>query len=266
MNRVDKMAIFSKRHISIALSLIFLTLTGCFSKPLPPKRSYYTIAYPSRWQNIPLYGTEQNVTGFSSELLYGIAKEAGITIRLVMKDVNSFSTLLERGEVDAVLTAMPVNNITEKFFDFTNPYFMSGTVIVVRATSPYKTSREMKNAEIAFDRSEGVDIVIGARPSWLLRPYDNPFHAIDDILEGKVDGMILNFINAKRLQQSLYRSKLRILSPPLVTQNIRLAVYQGENHELIELLNEGIHKFVESSKYAKLLEYWGIQSQLKASE
>jgi len=254
------------RYTFLALSLILLTLTGCFSERPPPKRSYYTIAYPSRWQNIPLYGTEQNVTGFSSELLYGIAKEAGITIRLVMRDASSFSTLLEKGEVDAVLTAMPVNNITEKFFDFTNPYFISGTVVVVRATSPFKNSREMENVEIAFDRAEGVDIVIGARPSWLLRPYDNPFHAIEDLLEGKLDGMILNFINAKRLQQSLYRAKLRILSPPLVTQNIRLAVYQGENHELIELLNEGIRKFVESSNYTKLLEYWGIQSQLKPSE
>jgi len=254
------------RRLFLFCAFLTLMLTGCRSKPSPPKRAYYTVAYPSRWHNIPLYGTEQSVTGFSSELLYGIAKEAGVTIRLVMKEASSFSSLLESGEVDAVLTAMPVNNITEKFFDFTNPYFVSGTVLVVRATSPYKSTKEMENAEIAFDRSEGVDIVIGARPSWLLRPYDSPFHAIEDLLEGKIDGMILNFINAKRLQQSLYRSKLRILSPPLVSQNIRIAVYQGKNHELIELLNEGIRTFVESSKYTQLLEYWGIESQLKPVE
>jgi len=262
------MAISTKR-VSLALSLLLLTLlmpTGCQKEPAPIKRSYYTIAYPSRWQNIPLYGTEQNVTGFSSELLYGIAREAGITVRLVMRDSSTFSSLLERGEVDAVLTAMSVNNMTKQFFDFTEPYFVSGTVVVVRSTSPYKFTGEMENVEIAFDRAEGADIVIGAKSSWLLRPYDSPFHALDNLLDGKIDGMILNFINAKRLQQSLYRSKLRILTPPLVTQNIRIAVSQGENHDLIELLNEGIQKYVKSSKYSQLLEYWGIQSQLEPAK
>jgi len=243
------------------LVLFLLLLSGCtWKKPEP--RSYYIVAYPDHWHNIRLYGTEQSVTGFSSDLIYAIAKEANVNIRLVMANPDSFAALLDSGEIDGILTAIPVNSITEKFYDFTKPYFVSGNVVIVRSSSPYQSPDDIQTAEIAYDRAEGLDIIQGAKFSWLLRPYDNPFRAIEDVLDGQIDGMILNYINASRLQQSLYRSKLRILLPALTTHNIRLAVRQGQNHELIELFNNSVTKFMDSSKYTELLQYWGIQSQL----
>ncbi len=253
--------------VSAIVLAMMLKVTGCtFHHPVEKRTTPYVVAYPRSWNNIQLYGTEQSVIGFSSDLLYEIARTVNIQVRLITADAETFPSLLESGQVDGVLTAIPVDTATQAFYEFTIPYFVSGTVVVVGANSPYTKTNDMKNAVIAYDYNEGSEITLGAKNSWLLKPYDSVTQALEDVVTGKVDGMILNFINASRLNRSLYRAKIRLLMPPLVTQNVRLAVRRGKNHELVELFNKGVLTYVKSGQYKELLEYWGIESQLPLEE
>lgn len=242
--------------------------TGCASRaPVSEKRTTpYIIAYPRSWNNIQLYGTEQSVIGFSADLLYEIASTVNIQVHLVMADAESFPELLESGKVDAVLTAIPVDTVSLQFYEFTIPYFVSGTVVVVGANAPYAKTSDLKNVVIAYDYNGGMEMTLGAKNSWYLRPYDSMTQGLEDVVAGKIDGMILNFINASRLHRSLYRAKIRLLMPPLVTQNVRLAVRRGRNRELVELFNKGVTTYVKSGQYKDLLNYWGIESQLSIEE
>lgn len=250
--------------VTCVIMLAFMVnITGCtFHRSSEKRTTPYIIAYPRGWNNIQLYGTEQSVIGFSSDLLYEIASTVNIQVKLIMADAETFPALLDSGQVDGVLTAIPVDTASLEFYEFTIPYFVSGTVVVVGSTSQYTKTNELKNAVIAYDYNEGAEVTLGAKNSWLLRPYDSVTVALEDVVTGKVDGMILNFINASRLNRSLYRGKIRLLMPPLVTQNVRLAVRRGKNHELIELFNKGVLKYVKSGQYKELLDYWGIESQL----
>lgn len=253
--------------VSAIVLALMMKVTGCTCHRTPEKRTTpYVIAYPRSWTNIQLYGTEQSVIGFSSDLLYEIASTVNIRVRLIMADAETFPELLNTGQVDAVLTAIPVDTASMEFYEFTIPYFVSGTVVVVGANSPFTKTNDLKNAVIAYDYKEGTEVTVGAKNSWLLKPYDSVTQALEDVVAGKVDGMILNFINASRLNRSLYRAKIRLLMPPLVTQNVRLAVRRGKNHELIELFNKGVLTYVKSGQYKELLDYWGIESHLPIEE
>lgn len=244
-----------------SLVLIGLLVTGCWNKKVE-KKSLYTIAYPINWREIQLYGTEQSVIGFSSDLMFEIAKQVDIKIQLVPARVDEFPSLLESGAIDAILTAMPVTTISERFYEFSIPYFITGSVVIVGAQSRHTTSTELKNAEIGFDRTDGSEIIVGTKTTWVLRPYDSYAMGIEDVIKGKIDGMVMNYINASRISQSLYRSKIKILLPPLVIQNVRLAVRRGKNQALIQLFDEGVRKYVRSGSYKGLLKYWGIESPL----
>jgi len=53
------------RWTSIVLATVATLVTGCLFWHKAEKRSTpYIIAYPGRWSNIQLYGTEQSVIGF----------------------------------------------------------------------------------------------------------------------------------------------------------------------------------------------------------
>lgn len=253
----------------VALGLSFVTVlaslvTGCslLGHKIEKRTTPYIIAYPSRWSNIQLYGTEQSVIGFSSDLLFEIARTADIPIRLVMANDEKFPSLLEEGKVDGVLTSLPNDIVTEQFYEFSDPYFISGYVIVVAANSAFQTPDDMKNCILGYDFGEGVQSTLGTKNVIALKSYDSVTKGLDEMIAGTVDGIVLNFLNASRLKRSLYRSRIRILLPPVSIQALRLAVMRGSNHELIKSFDAGIQKFVKSGKYKELLEYWGIDSEL----
>jgi ABC-type amino acid transport substrate-binding protein len=240
---------------------------GCRSSQQAEKRTTpYVVAFPSSWSHISLYGTEQSVVGFSSDLLTEIARTVNVKIQLVEADPDTMTALLDTGQVDGILTALPDDTMNERYFEFTLPYFVSGTVVVVAANSPYTKLDDLKSVIIAYDYGAGVSSTVGAKSTWMLKPYESVSRALDDVVAGGVDGMVLNYINASRLHRSLYRSRIRILAPPLATQQVRLAVRRGKNHELIELFNKGVVKYIQSGQYKELLDYWGIDSQLPMKE
>ena len=256
------------KYIAVAIAGVLAVLvTGCFFRHSVEKRSTpYIIAYPSRWSNIQLYGTEQSVIGFSSDLMFEISQAADIQIRLVKANDVSFPSLLEEGSVDGVLTSIPEDVVTEQFYEFSVPYFVSGYVIVVAANSSFQSLDDLKNGVLGYDFSEGIQSTLGAENVAALKGYDSVTKGLDDVISGTIDGMILNFLNANRLKRSLYRSRIRAIFPPISTQALRLAVMRGKNHELIKLFDEGVKKFVKSGKYKELLEYWGIEVELPQQE
>jgi ABC-type amino acid transport substrate-binding protein len=243
-------------------SFVFIWgIFACSSRDHVEKRDTpYIIAQPSTWQNIKLYGTEQNITGFTSDLIFEIAQTAGIEVRIVKVDPNLFKELLDDDRVDGIVTAMPVDDTSRQYYEFTNPYFVTGTVVVVRSDASFKKLDDLKNVQLGYDSSEGVDIVLKAKPSWLLRPYESPTKMMQDLLDEKIDGVVLRKINALRMNKSFFASKIRILQPPLETENVRIAVRKGHNHELVMLFNEGVKEYIKSGKFKELLEYWGMES------
>ena len=254
----------AKALVRVFFVTVFASLvTGCFLWHKEEKRSApYTIAYPSRWSNIQLYGTEQSVIGFSSDLLFDIARTADIPIQLVMANDEKFPALLEEKKVDGVLTSLPNDIVTEQFYEFSIPYFVSGYVIVVAANSDFHTPGDLKSRILGYDISEGVQSTIGTENPTALRSYDSVTKGLDDVISGTIDGMVLNFLNANRLKRSLYRSRIRVILPSVSTQALRLAVMRGVNHNLIVRFDEGVNKYVKSGRYKELLEYWGIESDL----
>lgn len=244
--------------------IILLSLclcVACSRSQQQQRTTPYVIACPNTWEDIQLYGSEQNVVGFSSDLIYEITQKGGFRARLIMADVTTFPSLLEEEKVDAVITTELSTPVNDQFYEFSVPYFAGGTVVIVPTNSPYKQTDDLKQGEIAYIRGEGLDIALGVKTSWIFRPYDSTTQAINDLLAGNIDGLVMRFIKASQLSKSLYRGAIRILMPPLVKQNVRLAVRKGKNHELIELFDKGVKELIKSGEYKELLEYWGIDSQ-----
>jgi ABC-type amino acid transport substrate-binding protein len=241
-------------------------ISGCSSGQVQAKKTPYVIAYPKNWGQIQLYGSDQNISGFTSDLLYDIAQAGHFQIQLVMADTGSFQFLLENNSVDAVVTSLPEDSITKKIYDFSTPYFTTGTAIVVSVNSPFEKPQDLVNARVGYDTEEGLGAIEGSNLAWQMVPYGNPAQALDDLSSGKIDGMLINLLNANRLIKNLYRSKVKVLLPPIITRYIRLAVLKGKNKELLTLFNKGAEQYVKSGEYEELLRYWGLESQIQVEK
>jgi ABC-type amino acid transport substrate-binding protein len=252
--------------LGVVLFGVILGIVSFFHRKAPQRETPYIIAMPTRWENIQMFGNDNSVTGFSRDLLVEVARLTEIKVDFISAEANDPLTILKEKKADAIVTSLVPGPATERLYEFSVPYFTVGTVIVVPEHSRFHTSSEIEDAVIAFDRGDTGDISLGAKSSWLLKPYPSSISAIEDVIAGKVDGMILPSFNASRLNKSFYRSKIRILWPPLTRQGLYLIALQGKNKELIDLFNTGLESYKKSGEYQKLLDYWEIDSFLPVNE
>ncbi|KAB2860618.1 MAG: transporter substrate-binding domain-containing protein, partial [Anaerolineae bacterium] len=76
---------------------------------------------------------EDNIIGFDVELMDAIAADAGFEIEWVNTKWDGIFTALASGEFDAVISAATITPEREEEVDFSNPYFLAGQIISVRA-------------------------------------------------------------------------------------------------------------------------------------
>lgn len=242
--------------------LPILAITIIFFSCGKAEKKRYMIARVESWEPLDLYGSEKSLNGLLDDVLQQITDEEGVRFQIVTGEHQNFQQLLEKKEIDGVLTTFSVTPITARKFGFSDPFFVSGPVIVVNSLSRFRTIADLKNAEVGVDRNIFYSIPETPNPDWILRPYDSVYSALDKVAGGGLDGVVLNFVIAARLSHGLYAGKIRTLLPPLVTFTVRLVVRKDENSELVDLVNKGLEKLKASGLYDKMLAYWGLENAL----
>ncbi len=250
---------FPRAFFNICLTTLVI-FSGCSSKPEIKKK--YVIARVNSWEPLDLYGADKSLAAFLDDFFQQISHEEQASFQIVSGENQSPQHLLESNRYDGVLTAMSITPATRNKYDFSDPLFISGPVIVVSRFSKYKSVADLTNAEIGIDRNIFYSITESPNPDWILKPYDSVFPAIERVASNDLDGVVMNFILASRLSKGLYSGRIRLLLPPLVTYSVRLVVPKGENAGLLELVNSGLSKLKKSGLYDKILTYWGLDNAL----
>lgn len=222
-----------------------------------PSKSQYVIGIPSHWKYIRLYEADRDIAGFLSDFTVELASKMKIGIKFVTIEPEDLPGLFDNGTIDACYSAIPQTPYTNGIYLFSDPIFINGTVVVVSQQSPFHSLSDLHGATIAFDNSMS-DITMGAKESWLLSPSESVIKSLDNVYTGTIDGVILNYMQARFLTKSLFSARYRILLPPLVSENIHLIVLKNGTEDLIPIVNKFRAASLKDGSYAELLQYWNI--------
>ncbi len=252
------------KFIFIFFFALFHFFQSCTREPAKEyKKKLYFIAIPSRWQYTQLYDSEKNLVGFLSDLALSIGKKGGFSIRLIFAEPNDIPALLANRSIDACFTALPKNHETEQKYRFSNPIFMNGTVVVVSEKSPFQSLSDLRNGELAFDNTRNGAVSMKADASWFLQPSNNILYSLEKVTDGSIDGVILNYMQARLYTSSLFSGKYKILFPPIVAENISLIVEKKGPYELIEAANHFQLESIKSGDYKQRLSYWSLDMPIE---
>lgn len=237
---------------------LLVSLVSC--KSAPEKRATpYDIARPSNWETINLAGSGKKLTGFSDDLLYEIAQIEQFSVRIHPVDRDLAFSQLNQGTVDGILTGLIPDEQNRQYYHFSEPYFVTGPVLLVRINSPYQNLQDLTGREIGFSRLYSWALKSQDTVGPIFRPYDDLERSLDDLKTGHIDGLILDAVTAYSTVSGPYRYSLRIASKPLLTMGVRLVVKAGgKAEELIPLFNKGLEEVKKAGLYPKMLRYWGL--------
>lgn len=225
----------------------------------PPAPEVYRIGIDSSWYPLALYGKEHNMTAFTIDILYSIARDQSIRVEVVRTGPRRLIELLDDELVDGILTSLlPEGGLTDKYY-FSDAYYRFGAVLVVRKEDKIHSLEDLVKKRIAIKRSSPVLYHIHKDNQFTVVPYDNYLMMLQALSDKKVEGIVMDQLLFYLYFGGLYRDQFKIVTKPMTNEGLRLmTLKENYTEELVEKFNTGLTNIKESGTYDHLLNEWDI--------
>ncbi len=241
-------------RLFIMLSLCLLSLAGC--EPSPPKT--YKVAIDPLWYPLDFMNKENNVIGFSTELLTIIGQKEHLSLPVINTNWDTLLQGLKIGTYPAVLTSLYPYTFNLSTYDFSECYLPTGPVLILPSNTKYKSLHDLKGKEVGALFDSSSVLILEKYPEILIRTYDKASSLINDLLTGRIDGALLPILIAESFTRGSFVHQLKIASSPLNDEGLRLVTIQGKYPNLIARFNKGLKKMQKTDEYDKLLSRWQL--------
>jgi len=250
-----------KKFLFVLLILTLpITLLACSPEE---KKTKKTINVGMHMDFVPFEFTENgehNVKGFDVDVMKAIGNELGYEITFLDYSYDDLFDVLEKGNIDAVISAVSITDERKERMSFTEPYFESGLVVAVRAdNSDIKGFTDLPGKRVAVAVGTTGAITVREQKSLdvlELRTAEDTFSAL---LAGKVDAvvndkpMIYYYLNTHK------DANIKVLPEIYQNEYYGIAV-KKDNKELLDKLNDALKKIKEKGVYDKIYEKWFVDN------
>jgi len=269
------MKFFSKKwfaSLTVAVGL-GLVVAGCGTSPAPSAdqgnaqggaaAKTYVIgtdaAYP------PFEKMEADgVSGFDVDVIKAVADAAGIKIEVKNTGWDPLFDGIDKGKVDAGISAITITEERKQKYDFSEPYFEANQLILVPEDSPVTKLADLKGKKIGVQSATTGAIVVEkafGKNYEGLKGYEDTPSAVDDFFIGRVDAVVadngvLQFLVSKHKDKKF---KL-IKDDSFEVENYGIMVKKG-NTEFLAKINEGLKKIKENGKLQEIHDQYFKQQQ-----
>lgn len=212
------------------------------------------------WYPLNLEGRENNLTAFSTDLLLEIAKLEKLSLTKNTLSWDALLDSLQKGQCDAILFSMQPHPFLEANYSFSPLYLQTGPVLVVPIDSPIHALGGLSGKELAVQPDFADSPLFNPYPDILVRTYSSIPEALNALAEGSVDGALIDTLLASPYVHDLYKSTLKIITPPLTQEGLRLISLKNHSPELMKKFEQGLTKLQQSGRYQELLTKWNLPS------
>lgn len=247
----------------VAIVLLFFGVRAC-TRLFTHKEKIYRIARDPTWYPLDLMGKERNMLAFTNELLSDIASDEHIQFNLFSASRDELFDGLNRGEYDAIITNIDPNPMLEAKNEFSDPFYLTGPVIVVQKNSDIRSFEDLGGEMVGIKSGSPIVFRIRDYPTILFRTYSNIREALDHLVDDEIDAVIMDSLPAYANKESFYTDKLKIVGGTLTDEGLRLITKKdASSTELISAFNSGLKRSLQDGTYRALIKKWGLIDSLE---
>lgn len=234
-----------KKFLCLAASLMMVfSLVACTSK-----KDELVMATNAEF---PPYEYHQGdkIVGIDVEICQAIADEMGR--ELVIEDMafDSVITSVYTGKADLGAAGLTVTEDRLKNINFSTPYATAAQVIIVLDDSEISSPDDLIGKTIGVQLGTTGDIYAEDIEDATIERYNKGFEAVQALLQGKIDAVIIDNEPAK-----VYVSQnegLKIVDEAFTYEEYAIAIAKN-NTELLDEVNSAIAKLKESGKLDEIV-------------
>lgn len=197
------------------------------------------------------------ITGFDVEVAKKIAEKLGK--ELVIEDMafDALIMALDSDKVDFVAAGMTADDIRRTQVDFSDSYFKSKQMIIVKAEdTTIATSEDLVGKKVGVQLGTTGDIFVSKTEGIAeVVQFQAGTQAIMDLKNGKIDAVVIDAEPAKKMTQG--QSDLKLLDAPFVEEEYAIAVKKG-NDDILAAINETLAEIKADGTYDEIYaKYFG---------
>lgn len=199
------------------------------------------------------------IVGFDIDLLDAVMKEAGIDYEVKNLGWDPMLESVRSSNVDLGISAVTINDDRKQTYDFSNPYFESTNMILVKEGSDIKNALDLKDKKVGVQNgttgAEAVESILGANHEGIAK-YENNVLAIMELKGGNVDAVVADNTVIIEYVQNNPNDKFVAIGD---SENFEAELYglifpKGSEHR--GKINAALKTVIENGTYAEIYEEW----------
>lgn len=207
-----------------------------------------------------VYGKSTAVIGFDVDLAQSIADLMGVRLDIIRMPFDELLGAVEDGRADMVISGMTISPARTRNVSFVGPYMLSGKSLLASAELMSKTKGgEGFNSStvklVALKGSTSESFVQQKLPRAVLTTVANYDEGVQMLLAGKVDGMVADMPILAMTRQRNRNAELHLVTPPLSTELLGIAVARGDE-QFENLLRNYLLAFEKTGLFVSLHKKW----------
>jgi polar amino acid transport system substrate-binding protein len=194
------------------------------------------------------------IVGFEVDIAEALARELGVRAKFHQNDWSNLVPSLERGDFDIALNGLEDTPARRARLRLSQPYFVYGETLAVRAGSPLRTLADLRGRRIGtLNQTVAQDLLQAQQAELVL--YEGQQEPYMDLSRGRVEGVLLDHVIADRygcgqpglacVKQDLARGTYVIGMRPA---DIELAAH----------VDHALSRLSESGELRKILAHWRL--------
>ena len=233
--------------------LFFSLLLGTFASAEPSLR---WAADPNSNAPYAFYSKGKDLIGFESEIITAVANRLGRKAEFVQNDWNGLIPGLQRGLYDCVIAGIEITPDKADQVTFSVPYYFTFEQFVGRRGSSAITSlEELHSRNVGTLDQTAALRMLDETPGVIVKTYDQELSAYQDIVNGRLFGVLLDYPIAKYYAEP--NPALELNGPPFGQFAYGIAINKN-NTQLKSEIDAALGGIIKWGELRTILSRWGL--------
>ncbi|SDH15417.1 polar amino acid transport system substrate-binding protein [Rhodococcus triatomae] len=238
--------------------LVLALLTGFFAPHLAaaqPGRTY-TIATDITFAPFEFQDESGNFVGIDIDLLEAIADDQGFQVDIRPLGFDAALQAVQSGQADGVIAGMSITDERRSVFDFSDPYFESGTQMAVLESNDAVTSyADLRGQRVAVKNgTEGAAFAESIKDEFGFSTiyFADSASMYDEVRTGNSVAIFDDYpVLAYGITQG---NGFKTVTEKEAGSEYGFAVNRGQNAELLEMFDAGLQNLRDSGEYDEIVD------------
>lgn len=196
------------------------------------------------------------IIGFEVDIVNAIGRILGRPTQFVQNQWDGLIPGLERGNYRMVVSGLEITPDRSRVIRFSRPYYVTYEQLVVRKKeSRIRTLDDCSGKKVGTLKASLAERMLYERNDLQVLSYDGQINAYEDLLNGRVDAVLMDYIIGLYNVASI--PGLRITGPPLGRIEYGIAV-RKDDAELVEEIDAALTQMIASGELRRILENWNL--------